>query len=320
LIEALKNEIMIGYGCISSTKIRRRDVNAIKNTKAYKELEIEFKNNFLNPENIVVDIITARYRTRKNLGEIRDTFKKRAYPKVDDDFIIEESPIAIGIIVITDILALGTTTNEIIKNYKLLRKENIGILVLENKEDNKSRFSTVDYGGTFKSPSEINQIIEELKNIKKIPTRQGRIRKDLILTPEFKEVYWLYENYFIKEPVALNNCISGEIAKLAFHQLCDMYEGSTEYADDEKIEAERNNLTDKPKRHGVIPKQFSYLVDLKESGTSLEIACKQLELPIMTEISYSRYLLKFKTGKSGMGKATHKYFVSRLNDEIRSNS
>jgi len=307
MIKELLDEEIIGYGCII-TGARKND-EYVKRTKAYEKLTETFSQKMMNPDNVLIDV-TNSHRDRKKFLEIIDTFKAAS----KKDPIKRSNPC--GNIVITNISALGTTPKEIVENFTLLCDSDIGILIFDNDD-----FSTVDYGWEYcKTPTMVKEIIEQIKDInvdEDIKTNQGRKKKPLIVTPEFKELYWLFENYFLAEKNIYKNKIIGKITKVAFNQLCDIYEQSEEYPLDEQIENERNNLVVKPKRHGVVPSYFPELVRLIDNGSSIPDACKQLTLPEMTEITFARYVIKYKTGRSGTGKATHKYYVPWLNEEIK---
>lgn len=298
MIEKLKYETMIGYGCIVTTTIRKGNIDAIKKTKAY-----ELISHMLNPDNIVIDVITGSYRIRKGLADIIDTFTNnpdmRSNPK--------------GCIVISSITDLGTTPSEIKKNYTTINNADIGILILNNET-----LSTVNYGCEYcKNYEERKKLLLELKK-DAITTRQGRKKKPLIITPEFKQVYWLYENYFLSEKNTYRNTIINKITKVAFNQLCDLYENSIDYETDEKAAlSENNDLIFKPKRHGAVPEYFNELVELVNiQGIPISTACSILNIPSMTSISFQRYTIKSLTGKSGIGKAVHKYTDLALNEAL----
>ena len=64
MIEKLLNERIIGYACVVTTTIRRKDKSSfeksLKETKAY-----ELANQMMHPNNILIDVITGSNRKRK---------------------------------------------------------------------------------------------------------------------------------------------------------------------------------------------------------------------------------------------------------------
>lgn len=294
MIERLIDELMIGYGCVSIATIRKRSPEfeqSLRETKTY-----ELINRMFNPENIVIDVITGTYRKRKQLLEIIDTFEHNTS--------FRSNPI--GCIVMPSITDLGTSVDEIKENYSLLCQKDIAVLILDNEQ-----LSTADYGGTFcKHPTEV---LAALDNITSVPTRQGRKKKPLVITDEFKTLYWYFENYFVPEDIVYykRNNLIGKITKVAFNQLCDQYEQSPEYASDEAEQDSLYQISQKPKRHGKTPAEIREWCSAPDDGKIAAI-CDQLGITLTT---FNRYVLK-GTGRKAMGKATFAYKRQDIVDAI----
>ena len=290
MIERLKNEEIIGYGCIVTTSIRQKNKKELE--KRLKETKVyDLISHMMNPDNIVIDVITGSYRKRKQLLEIIDTF--------EHNLLLRRNPI--GCIVIPSISDLGTTISEIQENYSMLCDKDVGVLVLDNEE-----LSTVDYSWHYcKNPIDVIGNIEKM-SVSSIPSRQGRKKKDLIVTDEFKQLYWYYENYFVPENIVYYqaNTLVGKITKVAFNQLCDEYERSAEYKTDELEQEQLYQISTKPKRHGKAPAEIAELhtgTDIDQSV--VEAICIQLSI---SPITFQRYILK-GVGRKSMAKAAFAY-------------
>lgn len=293
MISGMENEIVFGYGCIVDPNLRAKGENTIKNSKIYDRILREIRERFIPEENIFIDIITGSYRKRKYLIEIVDTFRNGSN--------WYNSPC--GTIYIPTIAELGTTNREISKNYTMLCDNNIGILVGDN-----DALCTVNYGFEYcKSSEEISDIINSLYSVK-IPNKQGRKALPRVITLEFKETYWMYENYFLSEAITLDNPVSGHIPKKKFYELSKIYEASEYYSKDEENEINKNpELLEKPKRHGVLPKDFEALMELYEQNGDIKQSCTLLNIPPMSKNTFTRYLHKYYKGRKGMRAASAKY-------------
>lgn len=300
MIEKLLNERIIGYACVVTTTIRRKDKSSfeksLKETKAY-----ELANQMMHPNNILIDVITGSYRKRKELLEIVDTF--------ENNTISRKNPI--GCIVMPSVFDLGTNAKEFKRNYLMLCQKDIGILFLDNSD-----LSTVDYNWQYcKTLSDTTPFLDALKDAD-IPSRQGRKKKPLVVTDTFKELYWLYENYFISEKIVYKNKLIGKITKVAFNQLCDLYESLPEYASDEYEQEQLHKILQKPKRHGAVPAFFPDIISMRENGVSLKDACERLKFAPISEITFERLKIKAEHGRSATGKATFQYHDASLEESI----
>ena len=303
MIAELKRERMIGYACICSTKV---DKEKLQDSKAYLGIEKQieestarFKKAFLNPECILIDVISGPTRKRNKLEEIIDTFKH------GDNWY--QSPK--GTLVIESLSALGTRPDIVSKNFMRLVIEDIGVLILKPDQDS---FSTADFGGEYRvqDPLKREKIAEEAGKVE-IKTKRGTKKGDI--TEDFKTVYWLYENYFIPESLVYYNTINGKTTHVTFTSRCADYERSPEYVVDEAAEHAKNRIGDKPKRYGKPPEGFEKLCSLIVSGEmSLEDASKELGI---TPTTFNRYILK-GAGRKAMSQATYTFKDQAIVDAI----
>ena len=299
MIDELNGERFIGYGCISSATYTRNDMDEVKATKAYTEIVQCFNDHGFNPECIRIDVIAGPTRKRYFLSEIIDTFRN------GENWY--QSPK--GTVVIESLSALGTRSDIAAANYLNLVRENIGILVLGQDH---AAYSTVDFGGSYiLSPEECIKLADKVLEIE-LKSKRGSKRTTRTFSPEFKEMYWLFENYFIPESLVYNNKLHGKTTHNTFDRYCTDYEHSPEYAEDEAREL-ANGIYDKPKRFGKPPAKFPEYCSLVVNGSMpVEEACKKLKL---SPITFNRFILK-GTGRQAMAKATYTYRDQKIIDAI----
>ncbi len=270
------------YGCISCVNISLKDERAVKNTKAYIELESEIHNYFIAIEDIHIDVITGSYRNRKKLNKI---LKEFSYGDT---------------IFISRIEALGFTSEEVIKNFLKIAERGIGLLLPDKaKENGVSDFATTDFSfcPMHKSKAEIDTICKQIKTLQLKTNAGRRTTSTKVLPADFEKTYWAYENYFISLETAVSNNLF-YVSRRKFYQLCDDYEKSDRYLTRLVKEEEENSISEKPKRFGKVPEYFDELV--QKTGTVpseliLVEACKSLDVPILNLIDFKRYYLKSRS-------------------------
>lgn len=298
----------VAYGCIYTRRIKRND-DELKTTKVYQELCQAVSKASIGSEPIEcrVDILTAMYRKRKHFDQIISDFCRDFQPRSPEH--------ARAVVMITDLLSLGTTPEEFSENFLRLYEAQIGLQVLHCPEavNNLYHFTTVDENLLFKQPHEIQKLMEEIPTINFV-SRCGRKKKEENqLSRAFILYYWLYESYYLKEPEVLDNP-HFKTTKWSFHTLCDLFEQSDIYPMWENYWTSFPDmfLGSKPKRHGVLPEKFPELVELVDNqNVPLKEACYKLRIPKMTPMTYQRLKLKEATGKSGMASASRKYYDSK---------
>ena len=193
--------MIYGYACVASSKILRTDREALLKTKAYKTLHDLFVKKGLPVENIHIDLITGTYRKRKEFDWLLDNAQ-------NGDCVI-----------ITSIRTLGNP-EEAKKNYMSLYKKNIGIQIEIDEKNNFTEeqqkridaYSTAVNGKLLSGyrylgygiPTTIVENMEDMEEVQSwIPDNKGRPFGEM--QPHFKEVYWLYENYFLSETDTYHN-------------------------------------------------------------------------------------------------------------------
>lgn len=275
------------YGCISTVKVGFNDDEAIKRTKVYQEAldTIESINSIsglsLSEESIHIDVITASYRFRKKFSQLLDECDSK------------------DTIIISDLSALGFTNNEIIENYDKILKRGIGLLIPDySVESQISLYSTVDFNfnKTVESSEEVlNSLRDRISEIRVI-TRQGRKKTVLPFPEHFEEVYWAFENFFIDERTTLSNQYFS-ISKRRFYEFCQRYEQTSEYLYEQEEQNKMYGISFKPKRFGKVPDYFPTLLQELEKGQGLADSCRNLGIPIFSEIDFKRFNIKYNQGK-----------------------
>ena len=274
------------YGCISCVNISLKDENAVKNTKAYIELENEIHNYFIAVEDIHIDVITGSYRNRRKFNKI---IKEFGYGDT---------------IFISRIEALGFTNEEVIHNYIKIAKRGISLLLPDKTKDSGvSDFATTDFSfcPMNKSNEEIDFICKQLKKIQLKSNAGRRTTSTKVSLDNFEKAYWAYENYFISLETAVSNNLF-YVSRRKFYQLCEEYEKSEKYIMMLEKEESENLISEKPKRYGKVPENFDKLVQrlvASPSEQKLYAECKKLDIPTIHFIDYKRFYIKsFKEGHS----------------------
>lgn len=275
-----------GYACVSSSAIARADINARKNTKAYRELAEICKKMGISESDIYIDLITTRQPEREIFQKMLKTFGEG------------------DCVVITGLNALGTTKKDVKKNYQALFDRRIGLLI--RADGPEAALSTAGFDGRLNPDLVTNKkwIKDVINAINSAEIKSNKGRPVEKVPDHFYEVYWLYENYFLPEPDSYKNRYFS-MGKRRFHSLCDAYERSgEEYTRAELKQDEKYRISEKPKRNGAVPEFFPELMKRVEiDKVPLSTALSDSGIPFMTEITYKRYALKCKGGKSAMSKA-----------------
>lgn len=241
-----------GYGCFpASTKDPYRST-------VYKSL----RNQFLPKENVILDVIGDR----KNLSLLLDRCS------------------AGDSIVILNRRTLGITTEfrKLWKEIVIERKINL-LIVDEDAKDRVDYYSSCDYGFTRFEESIIDEKWQKLQ--KDVFERQTKVRgrKTIGITFRFKEIYWYYQNFFIRVEEA---CTILGISKPTFYAISKEYETTQEYKDELYDRKELHNL---PKRGGITREIEMLLMNVERLGMDLPSACKTVGISEMTQIEYERY-------------------------------
>lgn len=274
---------IIGYGCTHNNKFSVYDETAYKKTRVFKQLQ----NLFIPDENIIIDVLTLRHTTQDKLQELLNNLAPG------------------DCIVIPDISSLAKDIESIAKYYEEIYNKGIGLCIPDKKRaDGVSALSTTDFSFDYRGcPEEdFKEKYNKLLKSKTLSSNTGRPKGQI--TQEFIECYWYYENYFISEEEAYDNALI-KVSKVGFHNIANEYERTPEYAHAEEEQERLYGISSKPKRNGKVPDYFKDLHSLVvNSGMSISEACHKLGQPVISEITYRRFLVKLQDGRSGMVKAS----------------
>lgn len=225
-------------------------------------------------------------RTHQKLNDLLDLFKPSSptyKPPTNslDHFLIIPSLSTFG------------HSAEIYYYYKLISFYKIKLFICKKEE---YKYCLADETG--KSLGRFNQREQLLKELKtdldsSIKTFVGRPEKRI--SADFINAYWEYENYYITEATY---CQKSKAAKNTRKKLAKEYEQTQDYAKELEEQDRINNISQKPKRIGKKPDYFPAIEELVENGCSVQVACKQLNIPNMLPIDFNRYKIKTRQSMS----------------------
>ena len=298
---------IFGYACVSSSALLRTDPEALRKTKAFTALEETFRFMKLQPDQLYIDHITANYRNRKNL-----------------DRILNEGMPG-DVVVITTASSLGFTPEELRQNYYRIVSRSIGLFVWDEQfsgqklerlkvfsstySDQPVRISTV--GPDLDLPKEMcfggrglpYAIVQTMQKIDRVKIHSNRGPSFKGRPPLFKEIYWLYENYFLKEKDLLQN-EAIHIGKKRFYRLATEYEEEDPaYIKDQQEQERLYQISKKPKRHGTVPENFGEFLARVDNKEPLCQVIAEMGYPRLTPIDVERYRLKHIGGRSSLALA-----------------
>lgn len=287
-----------GYTCVTSTKYRRDDTEARKNTKQYQLLLNKCSEQGIQLEGVFSDLLSDFYREREELIKLCNLVSY-------EDVIIVDS-----------IYALGTTLSDINDNIMLVNGSCLlKILSTYNGLDLSTADTPDDSLNTLNK--KLNQFAKMLGGTEAaslLPfTQYYWGRPKIPLTPEFKQIYWYYENFFIDEKTAINNnCI--KMAKASFHSKCRLYELTEEYKTDL---AEQNTLfqtADKPKRSGKVPEWFSveFMGQVDRNPEAIEEICIEHNIYPINILEYNRWKIKYTIQRKGLYETSKRFLNPTL--------
>lgn len=281
----------IGYGCVSTgtksvkaeDKLTTEQLEWRKSTKVYEETK-KLTNFFFPEEDVRIDVLCGSYRNRRYLKECLNTMGHG------------------DTILIASMSALGRNTDEVLVNYRAIHDAEIGLLLPDYQQINGlSIFSTTDFTFTpillgEEAKFEFEELCDKIRGAK-ISTFKGR--KGLEITKEFKVIYWLYERYLIDPKTAASNKYFS-MSKNTFRRCCETYESSVEYEQDLIQQDEMNKVCGIPKRFGAIKPQLETVINrIVFAQESLENACEENNLRILSKKQFDRIMMKYFLKKGG---------------------
>lgn len=291
-----------GYTCTTSVKYNREDKEARKNTKQYQLLVSKCAEQNIELEDIYSDLLSDFYRTREELTKLCQLVHS-------DD-----------VIVIDSIFSLGTTLYHI-NDHLMLIHGSCRLKVL-------SIYEGIDFSTTNQGDDDLNTLNKKLNEFATLlggkeattllPFANYQGRPTIPLTDEIKEVYWLYENFFIDEQTASCN-IHYKMAKNSFRAKCRLYELSNEYKQDLEKQHSIHMTADKPKRQGKLPEWFTedFLAEVENTPDSIEEICMRHNIFPISLLEYNRWKTKYLMGRKGLFETSKKYQNPQLIESLK---
>lgn len=291
-----------GYTCTTSVKYNREDKEARKNTKQYQLLVSKCKEQHIELEDVYSDLLSDFYRNREELIKL---CKLVNYEDV---------------IVIDSIFALGTTLYDI-NDYIYLINGSCKLKVLSTYEG--IDFSTTnhiedDLGILNSKLQEFATLLGGKEATTLLPFANYQGRPVIPLTDEIKEVYWLYENFFIDEQTASSN-IHYKMAKNSFRAKCRLYELSDNYKLDLEKQHELYQTADKPKRQGKLPEWFTkdFMAEVEHDPNAIEEICMRHNIFPINMLEYNRWKIKYNIGRKGLFETAKKFQNTELMESLQ---
>ena len=286
-----------GYTCTTSVKYNRENKDARKNTKQYQLLVNKCHEQNIELEEIYSDLLSDFYKTREELTKLCQLVQRE------------------DVIVIDSIFALGTTLYDINDNLMLVNGScKLKVLTAYEGID----FSITSH--TLEDFDILNSKLQEFATLlggkeatTLLPFANYQGRPAIPLTDEIKEVYWLYENFFIDEQTAYNN-IHYKMAKNSFRAKCRLYELSDSYKKDLEHQHALYQTADKPKRQGKLPEWFTdaFMAEVEHDPDALEEICMKHNIFPISKLEYNRWKIKYNIGRKGLFETSKKFQNAQL--------
>lgn len=276
-------EEVYGYGYVTKpTK------NLLRST-VYKAL----RGRFILQENIYIDVLESM-DSRQQLKELI--------------LIAREG----DTIVILNRRTLGNTSEfrqwwyEFAYGYKRINL----LIINDDEKSGVDYYSTTDFSFNCYSEEQIAERWEHLQKDTFERTTNKVGRRTAKINATFLEAYWAFQAFLITSEEAYEHA---GLSKQTFYTLCKSYETTAEYKQELRNHPE---LFELPKRGGITADIERLLLAVEQRKMDLETACRELELPMLTQEEYKRYLLAKLGGRKiqfEMEKVHHveHYFAGR---------
>ena len=225
-----------------------------ENTLAYKQLDV------FNADKIVVDV---HWHSEK-----REELEKLISTMDSEDVIYMYS---------VDTLLKGK--NKGVEYYKQILDKNINLFVLDHSGDLpkvspiSTFFYSQDIGRTLTETEkgELVAIMEKIASEYKPVAQTGKTTYKANITEEFKQLYFMYEAYRIKEKTLVKEMLpekTGIYNKQTFISLCREYEKSIKYLADFELYCHYDKkFLELPKRTGKIPREYDEIIARSQEQT-----------------------------------------------------
>ncbi len=291
-----------GYTCVTSTKYKRDDMEARKNSKQYQLLTSKCAGLGIELEEIFSDLLSDFYRKREEL------IKLCSLVSYDD------------VIVIDSIFTLGTTLADINDNIMLVNGSCLFKILTPYNGLDLSTADTPEADLTVLN-DRLNQFAKMLGGADApalLPFTHYWGRPQIPLTEDFKKIYWYYENFFIDEKTAINN-IHIKMAKASFHSKCRLYELTQEYKTDLVEQNTLSQTADKPKRSGKVPEWFTtdFIDQVDSAPESIEEICIEHNIFPISLLEYNRWKIKYRIKRKGLYETSKRFLNPSLAESLQ---
>ena len=291
-----------GYTCTTSVKYNREDKEARKNTKQYQLLVSKCREQHIELEEVYSDLLSDFYRNREELITLCQLVK------------------AEDTIVIDSIFTLGTTLYDINDNLMLVNgscKLNV-LTKYEGIDFSITSHTLEDFDTLNRNLQEFATLLGGKEATTLLPFANYQGRPTIPLTDEIKEVYWLYENFFIDEQTASSN-IYYKMAKNSFRAKCRLYELSDSYKMDLEKQHELYQTAHKPKRQGKLPEWFTedFIAEVENDPDAIEEVCMKHNIFPISMLEYNRWKIKYNIGRKGLFETAKKFQNSELAESLQ---
>lgn len=151
-----------------------------------------------------------------------------------------------------------------------------------------------------------------------LPFANYQGRPAIPLTEDFKEVYWMYENFFIDEKTSIHN-VKFKMAKNSFHAKCRLYELTDSYKTDLAKQHELYQTANKPNRSGKLPDWFTtqFMEQAEADTESLTEFCMKHNIFPNNLQEYNRWKVKFMVQRKGLYEASKQFQNKDLIDSLK---
>lgn len=251
-------EEIYGYGYVM-----KPTQNILRST-VYKAL----RGRFIPQENIFIDILLAE--------DSRAKLKELIARANDGDTVV-----------ILNRRTLGNTAEFRKWWYELAYGyPKINLLIINDEaQDGVDYYSTTNFSFKRYTDEEIEQRWKKLQKdtFERATNKVGR--KVAKINGTFLEAYWAFQAFLITSEEAYEHV---GVSKQTFYTLCKTYEATEEYKEALLLHTELHQY---PKRGGITTDIEKLLSAVEQRGMDLEEACRELDLPVMLQEEYQRYLL-----------------------------
>ena len=250
-------EEIYGYGYVT------KPTNNLTRSTTYKAL----RGRFILQENIFIDVLESL----DNKEQLNKLLSRANYGDT---------------IVIMNKRTLGVTKEFRKWWYEINYTYHLNLLIIDDSsKDGVDYYSTTDFSFERYSEYEIKERWEKLQT--DVFERQTKNigRKAIELSDKFIETYWAYQAFFVTVDESYQNL---GVSKQTFYTMCKNYETTEQYKHDL---LQHSELFKYPRRGGITSDIERLFLAVEQKQMDLRQACKELDLPVLLQEEYHRYLL-----------------------------